>query len=256
MSLSNDVAFGEFNGEAFTDEDTTTTTTSLGRRSLLLHISFSATATFLLPTTLLVSSPNAAVADFAPGGTLLNREISVTYGNPEASPSRSRDNSNVLFDKDNYYKFGAAAPWIDPLGSTEFPKSMPFIPSQQRYDALKKYGQRIESTKGEVVRIGTVTSVDDVPERTDPIYQLRALGLLANLFLATENTGTTNELMLARWYINEMYLRIGDYRDALKRGDGEKAETSYECLRKATNSYLSLLNRSITSKVGYPFGYI
>ena len=67
------------------------------------------------------------IFDFAPGGTLLDRTVSVTYGNPDASPSRLRDNSNVLFDKDNYYKFGAAAPWIDPPGSTDFPKTMPFV---------------------------------------------------------------------------------------------------------------------------------
>jgi len=140
--------------------------------------------------------------------------------NPEASTSRNRDNSNVLFDKDNYYKFGSAAPWIDPPGSTDFPKTMPFVPSQQRYDALKKYGHRIVAARDAVSRIGTATTPDDVPERDDPAYQLRALGLLANSFLATENTGTTNELMLARWYVNEMYLRIGDYRDALSGGGG------------------------------------
>jgi hypothetical protein len=140
---------------------------------------------------------------------------------------------------------------------------MPFVPAQQRYDALKKYRARVEVVKEVIVRIGpsslatTSTDVtDDIPDKNDPIYQLRALGLLANSFLATENTGTTNELMLARWYINEMYLRIGDYRDALQRGDIATAQTCYDCLCKAMNSYLSLLNRSISSKVGDTFGYI
>jgi hypothetical protein len=68
-----------------------------------------------------------ANADFAPGGPLLDRTVSVTFGNSEASPSRAKDNSNVLFNQDNYYKFGAAAQWIEP-GSTEFPKTMPFAP--------------------------------------------------------------------------------------------------------------------------------
>jgi hypothetical protein len=199
-----------------------------------------------------------AHADFAPGGTLLDRTVSVTYGNPDASPSRLRDNSNVLFDKDNYYKFGSAAPWICPPGSTDFPKTMPFVPSQQRYDALKKYRARVEAVKEVIVRIGGISNptITDIPDKIDPVYQLRALGLLANSFLATENTGTTNELMLARWYINEMYLRIGDYRDALQRGDIATAQTCYDCLCKAMNSYLSLLNRSISSKVGDTFGYI
>mmetsp|Transcript_43854 Transcript_43854/g.92231 ORF Transcript_43854/g.92231 Transcript_43854/m.92231 type:complete len:309 (+) Transcript_43854:258-1184(+) len=218
------------------------------RRSLLSIGVASTTLTTLL-------SPLVANADFAPGGTLLDREVSIFYGNPEASPSRARDNSNVLFVQDNFYKFGAAAQWI-PAGSTEFPKTMPFVLSQQRYDALKKYGSRVKSSMEIIEKIGNVESLSDVPERTDPMYQLRALGLLANSFLASENTGTTNELMLARWYVNEIYLRIGDYRDALSRGDTNEAKSCYTYLIKAMNSYLSLLNRSITSKVGDQFSYI
>jgi len=107
-----------------------------------------------------------------------------------------------------------------------------------------------------VAEIGGKESAAEVPEQTDPVYQLRALGLLANSFLASENIGTTNELMLARWYINEMYLRIGDYRSALEKGDAKEAKLCYGYLIKASNSYLSLLNRSITSKVGDQFGYI
>ncbi|KAL7534787.1 hypothetical protein ACHAXR_006077 [Thalassiosira sp. AJA248-18] len=218
------------------------------RRSLLsIGVASTTFATIL--------SPLVANADFAPGGTLLDREVTIFYGNPEASPSRARDNSNVLFNQDNFFKFGAAAPWIEP-GSTEFPKTMPFVLSQQRYDALKKYGSRVTTAMEAVAKIGSVDSASDVPEKTDPVYQLRALGLLANSFLASENTGTTNELMLARWYINETYLRIGDYRSALEKGDKKEAKTSYECLNKAMNSYLTLLNRSITAKVGDKFGYL
>lgn len=217
------------------------------RRSLLT-LGIGATATLL-------SSPLVANAAFAPGGTLLDREVGPLVGNPEASPSRRNDNSNVLFTQDNYFKFGAAAQWI-PAGSTEFPKTMPFVLSQQRYDALKKYGSRVDKARDTIVQIGSISSADDVANSDDPIYQLRALGLLANSFLASENTGTTNELMLARWYINELYLRIGDYRVAIEKGDAEDAKISSTCLNKAMNSYLTLLNRSITSKVGDPFGYI
>ena len=196
-----------------------------------------------------------ANADFAPGGTLLDREVSIFYGNPEASPSRKSDNSNVIFSQDNYYKFGAAAQWI-PAGSTDFPKTVPFVLSQQRYDALKKYGSRIKGGVDVIANIGGATSASDVPDKTDPVYQLRGMGLLANSFLASENTGTTNELMLARWYINETYLRIGDYKSALERGDAKDAKACYEYLKKAVNSYLTLMNRSITSKVGDPFSYV
>mmetsp|Transcript_10092 Transcript_10092/g.24713 ORF Transcript_10092/g.24713 Transcript_10092/m.24713 type:complete len:301 (-) Transcript_10092:325-1227(-) len=235
----------------FNDSDRTiiADAASMSRRSLLSVGVASATLATLLP-------PLMANADFAPGGTLLDREVSPLFGNPEASPSRSRENSNVLFAQDNYYKFGAAAQWVDPPGSTDFPKTMPFVPSQQRYEALKKFGPRIQKAMSVVAEIGGKESAAEVPEQTDPVYQLRALGLLANSFLASENIGTTNELMLARWYINEMYLRIGDYRSALEKGDAKEAKLCYTYLIKASNSYLSLLNRSITSKVGDQFGYI
>jgi hypothetical protein len=219
-----------------------------GARALLL-LSSSSCHCFLL------CRPSPSYADFAPGGTLLDREVSATYGNAEASPSRSRDNSNVLFDRDNYYKFGMAAPWIHP-DATDFPKTMPFVPNQQRYDAYKKYGNRIVDMRDAIIRIGTSTSANDVPDANDPTYHLRALGLFANAMMATENTGTTNELLLARWYINEMYLRIGDYRDALSGGEMDVAGERYGILVRATNSYLSLMNRSISSKVGDRFGYI
>ncbi len=227
----------------------------VARRPLLSECKQAATLA-IFAALVLPSLPPAATADFAPGGTLLDREVSITYGNLEASPSRSRDNSNVLFPQDNFYKFGAAARWILPPGSTDYPLTIPFVPSQRRYDALKKYGPKVKQSVDAIVRIGSFSSTINVPERTDPSYQLRSLGLIADSFLASDNTGTTNELMLARWYINEIYLRIGDYRDALARGDAIEAKACYNYLTKAMNSYLSLLNRSITSKVGEQFGYI
>ena len=220
----------------------------ISRRSIISSALIGTTLTALL-------SAIPANADFAPGGTLLDRPVSVTYGNNEASPSRRNDNSNVLFNQDNYYKFGAAAQWIEP-GTTEFPKTMPFVLSQQRYEALKKYGGRIKGAMDEIIKVGTATSAADIPDASDPLYQLRALGLFANSFLASENTGTTNELMLARWYINEVYLRIGDIKTALANGDSSEAKKCQSYAKKAMNSYLTLMNRQITSKVGEPFDYI
>ena len=218
------------------------------RRSILSTAVIGTTLTTLL-------SIQPANADFAPGGTLLDRTVSVTFGNSEASPSRKSDNSNVLFNQDNYYKFGAAAQWIEP-GNTDFPKTMPFVLSQQRYEALKKYGSRVKSAVDEIVAIGNAASPADIPDATDPVYQLRALGLLANSFLASENTGTTNELMLSRWYINEVYLRIGDTKSALEKGDANEAKLCYSYVKKAMNSFLTMMNRQITTKVGDPFGYV
>jgi hypothetical protein len=221
-----------------------------------------ATVTTPLFWTFSLFSTNVYAAEFTPGGTLVDRPVGVTVGNPEASPSRKPDNSNVLFDKDYYFKFGTAAVWIEP-DSTSFPATMPFTKAQQRYDALKKYRGRIltgidrmkdaafENSQSDSSLIADPTAVGDV-------YQLRPMGLLANAMLASENSGAPNELFLARWYINEMYLIMSDIRNIVKTdGEGEKERQRLsEILKKAINSYLTLMNRVITPKVGEKFEYV
>lgn len=201
-----------------------------------------------------LSSEQAIAGTFTPGGTLVDRDVGVTVGNSEASPSRKVDNSNVLFGQDNYFKFGVAAPFIEP-DSTEFPKTMPFVLSQQRYDTLKKYGSRVKAGAEALVALeadinnGNFASIAPAD---DPKYALRPLGLMANGFMASENTGTTNELLLARWYINEIYLRISDMKNATSK---DEALIAYNAAKKSMNSYLSMINRVITSKVGNKFEY-
>ena len=52
------------------------------------------------------------------------------------------------------------------------------------------------------------------------------------------------------------YLRIGDMKTALNNGDANEAKACYGYVKKAMNSYLTLMNRVVTSKVGDSFGYI
>lgn len=193
--------------------------------------------------------------NFAPGGTLVDYDVGVQVGNPEASSSRKFDNSNVIFNQDYYFKFGYAAPWIE-NGSVDFPKTMPFTASQQRYDTMKKYRERVQrgidliKGLGEAIENGEYASI---PDGSAPEYSIRPMGLMANGFLASENTGTTNELLLSRWYINEINLDIDDIKNAPSK---EAAAKTYRAAVKAMNSYLGLLNRVITSKVGDKFDLI
>lgn len=206
--------------------------------------------------TFILSLPTTAyAATFTPGGTLVEREIGVRVGNKESALSRNSDNSNVLFKEDNYFKFGTAAPWIEP-NSTDFPKTIPFVLTQQRYDGLKKYKSRVEAGIESILLIEEKIPTGDygsIPIADDPIYGLRPMGLLANAFLASENTGTTNELLLTRYYINEVYLRINEFRRVSSRSEAIDAFTA---IKKAINSYLSIMNRAISGKVGEKFNYI
>jgi len=204
----------------------------------------------------LPSSPARAEGkSFAPGGTLVDYEVGVAVGNPQASKSRKPDNSNVVFAQDYYYKFGTAAPWIE-AGNAEFPKTMPFTPSQQRYDTMKKYRERVQRGVDLIVGLGEVIAKGDfasIPDSTAPEYSIRPMGLMANNFLASENTGTTNELLLARWYINEINLDIDDIKNAPSKEDATK---SHRAAVNALNSYLGMLNRVITPKVGDKFDLV
>jgi len=213
-----------------------------------------ATAMVTMGTPFVASAADEAAVSkmFAPGGTLVEYKVGVGVGNDGASKSRRSDNSNVVFGQDYYYKFGTAPQFI-PKGDISFPVTMPFVFSQQRYDSMNKYRERVQrgidliaSLKSEI-KAGKFASITaaDAPE-----YSIRPFGLLANGFMASENTGTTNELFLARWYINEIYLDIDDVRNASSQAE---AEMSYSNAIKALNSLLGMLNRSITSKVGDPF---
>jgi hypothetical protein len=192
---------------------------------------------------------------FAPGGTLVDYEVGVTVGNPLASASRKTDNSNVVFGQDYYFKFGTAPKFIE-KGNTDFPKTMPFTPTQQRYDTMKKYRDRVQrgvdlvAGLEEFIKQGEYNSVLD---GSAPEFSIRPMGLLANGFLASENTGPTNELFLARWYINEVFLDINDIRLASSK---EAAMKAHSAAKGALNSYLTLMNRVISSKVGEPFSYV
>ena len=202
-----------------------------------------------------VAPAKAAGKSFAPGGTLVDYEVGVTVGNPQASTSRRADNSNVVFAQDYYYKFGTAAQWIE-AGNTEFPKTMPFAPSQQRYEAMKKYRERVQRGIDLIVGLGETIAAGEyssIPDSTAPEYSIRPFGLFANSMIASENTGTTNELLLARWYINELSLDIDDIKNAPTT---EEATKSLQAAKAAINSYLGLLNRVITPKVGDKFDLI
>ncbi|KAL3764081.1 hypothetical protein ACHAW5_010451 [Stephanodiscus triporus] len=158
------------------------------------------------------------------------------------------DNPNVLFDRDNYYKFGSAAPWIDPPGSTDFPRTMPFVPVQQRYDALRRYGTRISASRDVVARVGSATSADDVPEQHGRDLPAAGAGI-AREFVLRDGEHRYDERAHAREVVHQRDVPPdrGLSRCALEGGSRR---------RLATNSYLSLLNRSISSKVGDQFGYV
>ena len=149
-------------------------------------------------------APQVASADgVGPGMFVETKNIA---SNPDASLSRDPMNSNVLFSQDFYFKYGRSPPFLQDATS-EIPDggAVPFTRVQQRYEAYGKYAARVlagveafRALKGAVDNGSWATVASD-----DTKYNLRAMGLLANGLMASENNGPGNVLFLTRWYVNE-----------------------------------------------------
>lgn len=173
--------------------------------------------------------------------------------NPDASPSRDPMNGNVVFGQDFYFKYGRAPPFlVDATSEIPDGGAVPFTRVQQRYENYGKYAARINvgveafrKLKGAIdCGDGAVQAADDAQ------FNLRAMGLLANGMMASENNGPGNVLFLTRWYINEAALNIGD---VAKASDKKQAQAAWERGRKAINSALIVLNKEISPKIGDQF---
>ena len=123
---------------------------------------------------------------------------------------------------------------------------------QQRYEQYSKYATRVQAgidafaaVEGQI-KAGDWAKVD----ATSPAFALRTLGLLANGLMASENTSPANVVFLTRWYINEVYLDLGD---VAKAKDKKDALASWARGKGALNSALIILNKEISPKVGAQF---
>ena len=184
-------------------------------------------------------APQVASADGVGPGMFV--ETKNMASNPDASLSRDPMNSNVLFSQDFYFKYGRSPPFLQDATS-EIPDggAVPFTRVQQRYEAYGKYAARVlagveafRALKGAVDNGSWATVASD-----DTKYNLRAMGLLANGLMASENNGPGNVLFLTRWYVNECALDIGDVAKAADKG---QAAAAWERGRKAINSALIVL---------------
>ena len=130
--------------------------------------------------------------------------------------------------------------------------AMPFTRVQQRYEQYSKYATRCQAgidafaaVEGQI-KAGDWAKVD----ATSPAFALRTLGLLANGLMASENTSPANVVFLTRWYVNEVYLDLGD---VAKAKDKKDALASWARGKGALNSALIILNKEISPKVGAQF---
>lgn len=171
---------------------------------------------------------------------------------PFAAGALERDgtNSNAVFQNDFYYKYGKLPSPLGDDGKAEFPGKPVFVRMQTRYDAYSKYSAKINIG---LDAFRSLKATDDKITYVDVVLlALRPMGLLANVLLATESE--TNELLLARYYINQAYFALADLQETFSRSPDD-ANDAIDLARVNLNSFITIVNRAIPpDRIGPQFG--
>lgn len=81
--------------------------------------------------------------------------------------------------------------------------------------------------------------------------------LLSTSLLTSPNyTGPPFELLIARYYINEVGFALREIADALRVNDMDRARGAWEFGADSWNSYFTIVNNAIVPKVGEKFIFI
>lgn len=163
---------------------------------------------------------------------------------------REFSNSNAIFKEDYWYAFGTKP--IPVREEAQFNTQPPFVRIQTRYDAYNKYAPKVKLGLSAFRDLRAALASKDAPAVADAkdvvIKSLRPAGLLANNLLVSESV--TSDVLLARYYVNEVYFRLTDIEQQNSPIDILDAALPY------FNSYLICVNRAIPPKVGEKFALL
>ena len=194
-----------------------------------------------------------------------------------------KNNKDALIREDYWYQTGKLPPRLlttslrgdDPswnaFGSCESADGgnpCTYVSLKQRAPAYSKYGYTIADGAREYEQLGKILR-DTNPSWGDALALIRKdLGaatvdaelkmiLLATALLVSPNFPTPNkELLVARFYANEVHYAHDKLRESIEARNREQALLAWEFGKDAWNSYFQVVNRSINSKVGDQFSPI
>ena len=181
---------------------------------------------------------------------------------------RGQFNEKALFSEDFYYKYGLRP---TPAEVENLPE-IPFSPIKRRYEGYQKYAARItEGISAYAALPGLITAGDwgavsaalekgsrskgDANKAVPPSplrSSARAMGLICNSLLQSENEATTSANLLARHCVNEYYFALDDIASAADASDAAAARVAWERGLGYLNAYVRLINRPINERVGEP----
>mmetsp|Transcript_9174 Transcript_9174/g.13471 ORF Transcript_9174/g.13471 Transcript_9174/m.13471 type:complete len:130 (+) Transcript_9174:1-390(+) len=83
--------------------------------------------------------------------------------------------------------------------------------------------------------------------------QLKMVLLSTSLLTSPSYTGPPFELLIARFYVNELHFATKEITNALLASDLDRAIAAWEYGKDSWNSYFTVVNRAIVPKVGGQF---
>jgi len=147
-----------------------------------------------------------------------------------------------------------------------------YVSLKQRIPAYGKYSFSIIQGALDYSKLGTIlhssnpnwneaaTLVDAGFEDRMPspaVDALLKMALFATQMLTSPNySGISRELLVSRYYVNECGFATKELARAIDERDIQTALGLWEYGKDSWNSYLSIINRSISPKVGEPFDMI
>lgn len=175
-------------------------------------------------------------------------------------------NSPLVLDDPKWNAFGSCETSGDKGGSN----SCTYISLKQRQPAYSKYGFTITLAAQEFQQLGKAIEAQDWNRAATLVFTnpktnlppptvdaLLKMVLFASAMLTSPNySGSSRELLVARFYVNELNFALKEIGSAIEQKDGARAKAAWEFGKDSFNSYSQVVNRQISPKVGEPFPLI
>lgn len=253
----------------------------IDRRNLFCQVASATTGITVAGQCYIVPTAVAADEDFA--GLYENRNRNknkqaliredIWYMTGKIPPRRLDQQSYLTDDGPKYNAWGTCST-SDGGGN-----SCTYVPLSQRIPGYSKYAynialgakdfQQLGRTLDEI--LGSSPSDDQVWEKAEVYLKpypesnlpppskdaLLKMALMGTAMLTTPNySGPPRELLVSRYYINEVNFALFEISSALAVRDAVRAKKAWDFGKDSWNSYFVLVNRAIVPKVGDQFEMI
>lgn len=231
----------------------------------------------------------ASSAIFIPSTLAAAQEESTTAAYDYENRDRNK-NKDALIREDYWYFSGKKPPrrldidafpandptwnaWGECTKSEVSGNSCVYVSLKQRIPAYGKYAYSISYGANDFAKLGKILKSSSGPNWNEAaqlvvpgldtrmpspsVDALLKMALFATQMLTSPNyTGSSRELLVSRYYINECSFAIRELAKAIDERDLTRALGLWEFGKDSSNSYSSIVNRAIVPKVGDKFEMI